>query len=138
MIANVARTFDKYFEMIIYANRLATERNSEDPIKLIQLRRDLSTLTEEMRLVVDKVVGEHKITDTHFPLLAEHRAMFGAERSAVSNHQSNWTAPAMARDRAGYQADVKALFKMHEDNHRWRKQTFIPALEAAIRHQRGN
>lgn len=138
MTARIAETFDKYFEMIVYANRLAGERASEDALKLVQLRRDLSALTDEMQRIVYKVSQEYQLTDTRFPLLAEHRAMFAAERSAVSNHQSNWTAPAMQRDRARYEADVKALFKMHEDNHRWRKQVFVPALENSIRNRQSN
>jgi len=138
MTANVARTFDRYFETAVYANRLAQERTPDDPMKLVQLRRTVSEVTSEMQRIVDAIVQENGLTDTQLPILAEHRARFAAERSAVANHQANWAAPAMAKDRDRYQADVNALFKMHENNHRWRKQVFIPALETAIRNRRRN
>lgn len=132
MLSDVSKAFQDYFGMIIAANTLAFERADEDALKLVQLRRGLAQKTMNVHRAVDHFLQVHGIKETQAPLIREHRAMFSAERGSVSQHQAKWTAPAMKANRDSYGTDVRALFKMHEDNHRWRMRILIPALESII------
>ena len=132
MLSNVAKAFDDYFAMIVEANALALERGENDALQLVQLRRELSRKLGAVQQTVDEAVRASGLTDTMIPELREHRSQFSDERRAVAGHQAKWNAPAMRLDRAGYERDCKALFKMHEDNHRWRKHRLLPALERAF------
>jgi hypothetical protein len=132
MLSEVANAFEDYFALILAANQLALERADEDAMKLILLRRDLSQKTIDVQRIVDKFVQAHAIDEAEVSSLREHRTMFSAERGAVSRHQAKWNAPAMRAARDSYETDVRALFKMHEDNHRWRMRILVPALDAAV------
>lgn len=131
MLTNVAKAFDDYFAMIVDANELALDRSESDGLKLIKLRRLLSQRISDVQRVVDDTAQVHGLHEASFAELREQRAMFSAERRAVAGHQAKWNAPAMLADRNGYEADCKALFRMHEQNHQWRKSVLLPALEKA-------
>ena len=132
MLSDVERAFDEYFAMIVEANVLALERGENDALQLVQLRRELSGKIGAVQRVVDDVSRKHSLSEASVPEMAMQRARFSDERRAVAGHQAKWNAPAMRLDRAGYERDCKALFTMHEDNHRWRKHELLPALECAV------
>jgi hypothetical protein len=129
---DVAKAFKDYYAMILAANQLALERTDEDALKLIQLRRDLAQKTIDVQRAVDEFLRASGINEVEVPLVREHRALFSAERRSVSQHQAKWNAPAMRANRDSYEADVRALFKMHEDNHHWRLQILVPALDKTV------
>lgn len=132
MLTEVAKVFDDYFAMIVDANTLARERGKNDALQLIQLRRELSRRISGVQQVVDDIARAQGLQEASIAELKEHRAMFSAERRAIAGHQAKWNAPAMHLDRAEYERDCKALFKMHEENHRWRKHVLLPAIQTAI------
>jgi hypothetical protein len=132
VIDGVTKAFERYFQMIVDANRLAMERGESDAHRLVQLRRELGQVTLTMDRVVDEAMRDPRVSETTFPFLREHRTRFSDERSTVSRHQSKWIALDMKNDRSGYEADVRALFQMHMDNHVWRMQVFLPALASLL------
>jgi hypothetical protein len=129
MVHSLRKAFNDYFGMIVDANQLALDRNDNDAFKLVELRRELSKRIAEIQRALDETTVHSQPNETLAALLAEHRAMFSSERGAISGHQAKWTAPAMARDRDGYESDCRKLLKMHQDNHQWRVSKLLPALE---------
>jgi TRAP-type uncharacterized transport system substrate-binding protein len=72
-----------------------------------------------MQEVIGDVSEATAVSEANFPLLKDDRVKFAAEHAAVAEHQAKWTASDRKR---GYDADVRAIFNMHNDNYAWRKQ----------------
>jgi hypothetical protein len=132
-VQSLAATVDAYFATVSSIYEIATRRESDDPKKLVQLRRDLSQQLNDMNRLFGEATRYPDLDGRVAPLLAECSTMFSAERTAVANHQARWNAPAMQRDRAAYETQTTALFRLHEKNHRWRKTVLLPTL---ARHER--
>jgi len=132
VLNDLERAFDEYFSMIVEANRLALDREADDALRLVHLRRELSQRIRDVQHIVDEFARTRGLNETAVPQLGEHRTMFSAERRAVANHQAKWNAPAVQRDRNGYETDCKALFAMHANNHRWRGHVLLPALLTVV------
>jgi hypothetical protein len=132
-MSDFAQVFDDYFAAIVEANALAVSRGKDDARDLVHLRRRLAQLIVDVQVAVDTFVSVHGLQQMRIPELALHRTMFSAERRAISNHQSRWNAPEMNRDRAGYATACRDLFRMHEQNHAWRKDVLTPALASALK-----
>ena len=133
MPGNVGKAFDDYFAIIVELNKLALERGGSDALRLVKLRRQLSQAIVEMQRAIDETAQSLGLQEVAVPELAEHRAMFSAERRAVAGHQAKWNAPAMLQDRGGYERDCNSLLAMHKRNHQWRENVLLPAIGNASR-----
>ena len=130
MRKELEQIFQRHFGLILRLNEVALSREQTDALKLTKLRVDLSNSVMAMQREVPEMILARSPSSQTLQLLESYRAAFAEERSRITEHQSRWTAPAMAADRPGYERDVKSLFGVHKDNHEWRMTTMIPQLEA--------
>jgi hypothetical protein len=138
LVQSLASTIEAYFVTVSAIYEIATRRDSDDPLKLIRLRRDLSQQLNDMNRLFGEATQYPDLDGRIAPLLAECSTMFSAERTAVANHQARWNAPAMQRDRAAYETQTTALFRLHQKNYRWRKTVLLPTLARQERFDRPN
>jgi hypothetical protein len=128
MVGSFRTAFDDYFGKIAEANQLTLKPNDDNALKLIKLRRELSQKMAGLQHALTRATKHPQPDDKLAGLLSTVRC-FPSERGAISRHQVKWTAATMARDRDGYEADCRKLLQMHQDNHRCRMCTLLPALE---------
>jgi hypothetical protein len=122
--------FQRYFATILRLNEIALSRDRSDPMQLTKLRIGLSNLMMAMQTDVPERILARSRAPEALDLVEQHRSKFLAERQRVIQHQANWTAPAMGADCSGYERDVRALFGLHEANHKWRMEVLLPAVRA--------
>ena len=120
--------FQRHFDIIMALNEIALGRDRADALQLTKLRVELSkSIMAMQRDVPEKILAKSRAPKTH-ELLETYKDVFAEERRRITEHQSRWTAPAMAADRQGYESAVKALFGLHSANHEWRMNVMIPQL----------
>ena len=130
MREELEQIFQRHFELILRLNEVALGREQSDALQLTKLRVELSSSIMAMQRDVPEMILAKPKSPKTLQLLDSYREGFAEERRRITEHQSRWTAPAMASDRQGYERDVKSLFGLHKANHEWRMQTMLPQLDS--------
>jgi hypothetical protein len=130
IMKEIEQVFQRFFAIILRLNEIALSRDRSDPLQLTKMRIELSNLMMAMQTDVPRLILARSRSPAAQKLAETHRSKFQEERSRVIEHQARWTAPAMAADRAGYERAVRALFGLHEANHKWRMEVLLPAVHA--------